>query len=126
MFLCAIFENMKRLPLLLSFIISAACSFAQEKGNAVQFHSSQEVQLRIDELIRTKQYPHTQANFEQANLVSLGTVITGDTVINKLGMLKKKSKKKYKLAYNLRYSIKADKIVSIDLPKKKKKRFLVF
>ena len=92
----------------------------------MKFRSSQEVQRRIDELLRTKQYPSPPANFESATLVSLGTVITGDTVINKLGMLKKKSKKKYKLAYNVRYSIKADKIVSIDLPKKKKKRFLVF
>ncbi len=126
MILCAIFDYMKRLLLLLTFILCAACSFAQNKGGATQFRSSQEVQHRIDELIRTKQYPTTQPNFEPSALVSLGTIITGDTVINKLGMLKKKSKKKYKLAYNLKYSIKADKIVSIELPKKKKKRFLVF
>lgn len=117
---------MKCLTLLLSFIISATCSFAQDKGGTIKFRSSQEAQHRIDELIRTKQYPSTPSNFDPSILVSMGTNIKGDTVINKLGMLRKKSKKKYKTAYIVKYSMKADKIVSVELPKKKKKRFLLF
>lgn len=117
--------SMKRFALLLLLVCTATVSFCQEKTVANP-RSPKEVQRRIDELLRSKQYASAPDGFDLGVLSSRGTVIVKDTATNTLGKLKKKSKKKYKTAYLVRYSIGADKIVSIAPPKKKKKRFLLF
>lgn len=117
--------GMKRFVLLLLLVGATVISFGQEKSG-VNPRSPKEVQRRIDELLRNKQYASAPEGFDLGVLSSRGTVIVRDTATNTLGKLKKRSKKKYKTAYLVRYSIGADKIVSIAPPKKKKKKFLVF
>ena len=112
---------MKRTLLLCLLLISAGCSFAQ-----TSFRSPKEVQRRIDQLLRSKQYSSAPEGFDLSVLSSCGTRIVKDTAINTLGKLRKKSKKRYKTAYLVKYAIGADKIVSIAPPRKKKKRFLLF
>ncbi len=116
---------MKRFALLLLLVGAIVVSFGQEKSG-VNPRSPREVQRRIDELLRSKQYASAPEGFDLGVLSSRGTVIVRDTATNTLGKLKKRSKKKYKTAYLVRYSIGVDKIVSIAPPKKKKKKFLVF
>ena len=116
---------MKRSLFLLVIVVTAHISFSQEKKQ-INIANPQDVQRRIDMLLNTNQYPPAPGTLDVGSLISLGTKIKRDTASCTLGALKKKKSKKYKPAYIVRYSIKADKIVAIDQPKKKKKRFILF
>lgn len=102
------------------FVISGACAFSQDSRTAIKPKTPADVQKRIDTLLRQKQYPPTLQQIDLDTLVSLGTVITNDTVTYQLGKPRKKKKNKYTVVYKVRYAVKSDKIVSIDKPKRKR------